>query len=253
MNEEPAAPRDALEFYPCLVDHAPASIYVNLRYATVDARPATADTRYTVTITLRDAGAHGIGTAAEAEAVNAYEEALIARGRDVGLVYAGRVRTRGTWEITFYGPTGQISTLSRETLTDHRLDAEFERDADWRYYRDLLLPDDERRQWMDDRRLVEILREQGDVLVSPRRVDHRASFTTQAACEAYIAAAAAEGFTLAEASQDTSGDAERPFAAVVHRDDTIELDHIHDVVMILVDAATAQSGRYDGWTAAITR
>src|SRR6476620_11710339 len=76
---------DALEFYPCLVDGAPASIYVNLRYQT-EAAP-DADTRYTVAVPIRDAGPHGIGTAEEGEVLNAWEEALIEQLRESGLVY----------------------------------------------------------------------------------------------------------------------------------------------------------------------
>jgi hypothetical protein len=37
----------------------------------------------------------------------------------------------------------------------------------------------------------------------------------------------------------------------VHRLDVTELDHIHEVVMILVDAATPLGGRYERWEAAI--
>lgn len=243
---------DDFDFYPCLVDGAPASIYLNLRFEREP--PPGADTRYTVTIQMRDAGPFGVGTAAEADDLSACEEALIARAAELGLVYVGRIRNRGTWEMTFHGPAGHAEILratAAQRVGDRHVDAGSEPDPDWRYYRELLLPDAERRQWMDDRRLVQILSEQGDALTTPRRVDHWAYFPSAQARDAFVAAAAAAGFTLERASEDPGRD--HPFGAQVSRIDPIELDHIHDAVMILVDAADAHGGDYDRWVTSIER
>ena len=232
---------DELDFYPCLVDGAPASIYVNLRYETETAPDA--DTRYTVAVPIRDTGTHGIGTAEEGDLLNAWEETLIERVRAAGLVYVGRVRNHGVWEVAFYGPAGQLETVrSAVALDDRKSDVRSELDPSWTYYRELLLPDAERKQWMDDRRLVQILREHGDVLVSPRAVDHYVRFEDAAKRDAFVAAVAAHGFVAHEADA---------LVAHVTRDDAIELDHIHDVVMILVDIAMPLAGRYERWTSAI--
>lgn len=232
---------DELDFYPCLVDGAPASIYVNLRYEAVTAPDA--DTRYTVAVPIRDTGSHGIGTAEEGEVLNAWEETLIERVREKGLVYVGRVRNRGVWEVAFYGPAGHVETVrSAVGLDDRKSDVRSEFDPSWTYYRELLLPDAERKQWMDDRRLVQILREQGDALVSPRPVDHYVRFDDTIKRDAFVAAVASQGFAAQEAE---------PVVAHVTRDDSIDLDHIHDVVMVLVDAATPLGGRYERWSSAI--
>lgn len=234
---------DDFDFYPCLVDGAPASIYVNMRFE--NAPPATQDTRYTVAILMREPGEHGIGTADEAAALNLVEEALMARAFALGLTYVGRMRSRGVWEVTFYGPRGHLGpmrSLATERAGDRRVAAIMNPESEWTYYRELLLPDAERRQWMDDRRMVQILSEQGDRLSTPRRVDHRLSFPDAAARDTFTATATAAGFTV-EADE---------LVARVHRVDPIELDHIHDVVMILVDAATPLGGRYERWEAGIT-
>jgi hypothetical protein len=241
---------DAFDFYPCLVDDAPASIYVNLRY---EHDQLAFDTRYTVAIRMREPDTHGIGTNDETGALNLVEEAAIATARELGVTFVGRIRTRGIWEIVLYGPPGHVDALhavAHERVGDRRIEVRSAADPTWIYYRELLLPDAERRQWMDDRRLVQVLREQGDVLVTPRRVDHWASFATAAARDAFIAAVTGNGFALAEAFHDTD-DTERPFGAWIHRIDSIELDHIHDVVMTLVDAALANAGTYDGWETSI--
>jgi len=234
---------DDLDFYPCMVDGEPASIYVNLRFE--NAPPATHDTRYTIAILMRERGEHGIGTEDEAIALNLIEEALMARAHALGVTYVGRLRTRGVWEVTFYGPRGHLSalrTLAVERADDRRVAAIMNPEPAWTYYRELLLPDAERRQWMDDRRIVQILREHGDRLSTPRRVDHHLTFPTTATRDTFVVAVRAAGFLV----DDSDG-----LGLRVHRVDPIELDHIHDVVMTLVDAATQVGGRYERWVAGI--
>ena len=234
---------DELEFYPCLVDGEPASIYVNLRFE--HARPDH-DMRYTVAILMRERGEHGIGTEAEAASLNLVEEALMARAHALGVTYVGRLRTRGVWEVTFYGPRGHLAplrTLATDRAGDRQVAAIMSPEPAWTYYHELLLPDAERRQWMDDRRIVQILREHGDRLATPRRVDHHLTFPTEATRDTFAAAVRTAGFTVEDAG----------LAVRAHRIDPIELDHIHDVVMTLVDAATQVGGRYERWEAGIER
>ncbi len=95
--------------YPCVVDGAPASIGVNLRFE--HAPPASHDTRYTLAILMREGGDQGLGTAAEVAALDLVEEALMPRAFALGLTYVGRLRTRGVWEVTFYGPRNHLTTL----------------------------------------------------------------------------------------------------------------------------------------------
>jgi hypothetical protein len=247
-------PDDAFEFYPCLIDGAPASIYVNLRYEGVTP-PTTADTRYSVTVRMTDRGPHGIGTAEEGEALDATEQSVIGRAEEAGLVYVGRTRSRGEWEMTFYGATGEADRL-RDAVAAHAAarttEVTTDYDPAWRYYAELLLPDAERKRWMDDRRMVDILTEQGTDVSQPRRVDHRASFSTEQARDAFVEAAVREGFTHEPRPVLRESSVERRFNAQVFRVDRIELDHIHDVVMTLVDAAATHGGVYDGWTAGIS-
>ncbi|MBA3541705.1 MAG: DUF695 domain-containing protein [Deltaproteobacteria bacterium] len=242
---------DDYEFYPCLVDGAPASFYVNLRFERA-APPPNDTTRYTIEIALLERGEHGIGTADEASAVNLVEEAILRGAEDLGITYVGRLRTRGYWEIVLYGPAGHLGALralASEHAADRRVVARSEHDPGWSYYRELLLPDAERRQWMDDRRMVEIIGDQGDRLVTPRRVDHRLAFPTPTTRDAFVAAATAAGFTAGSTADVADGDL--PHCVHVHRVDPIELEHIHDVVMTLVDAATPHGGHYERWVAGL--
>ena len=83
---------DAYEFYPCLVDGTPASIYVNLRFES--SPPPAADTRYTIAIAMREPGEYGIGTADKAGALD-----LVERDNAPGLLDRGEnlFRSRARW------------------------------------------------------------------------------------------------------------------------------------------------------------
>ena len=92
---------DEFEFYPCQVDGAPASIYVNLKFES-----STGGHRFTDGIAMRERGEHGRGIAEEAAALDLVEQALMARAAELSISYVGRVRTRGVWETVLYGPGG---------------------------------------------------------------------------------------------------------------------------------------------------
>jgi hypothetical protein len=245
-DDEDAA--DHWEFYPCVVDDRPASIVLNLRYES--ARP-TVETLYWVRIHMADADEHGMGSPLEADALRAVEEAIVAAATNEGLVYVGRVRTAGVWQLALYGVPGREHALDalarRAELGDRNVEIRSEPDRDWRYFREFLLPDAERRQWMSDRQLVFVLKQHGDVLTTPRRVDHWVYFESSSSREAFVQGATRAGFEL-----DHELDDER-FGAQVFRTDPVELDHIHGVVMTLSELAEEHGGDYDGWETHIVK
>ncbi|HEY1811147.1 MAG TPA: DUF695 domain-containing protein [Kofleriaceae bacterium] len=238
---------DEWEFYPCLVDDRPASIFLNLRYEQTRPSPPV-ETLYWARIHMADAGDHGMGTPSEAEALHRLEDAFIAAATKYGLVYVGRLRNAGNWQLTFYGAPDHddaLNALARAKLGERQFEIGSKPDADWTYYREFLLPDAERRQWISDRRLVGVLQEHGDVLATPRRVDHWVYFETAASRQGFVEGAIREGFALESLLDD---DASPPrFGAQVFRDDHVELDHIHAVVGTLLEIAEEHGGDYDGW------
>ena len=248
---------DDWDFYPCLVDGTPASIFLNLGFEAVAPLPAAA-TRYRVRIHMRDGDEHGMGSTTEATALHAVEDHLVASAVARGLRYVGRLRHHGVWELVFYGaaahqPALEAAVAAVDALGGRDVDVGVSDDAAWAYYTAFLLPDPERRQWMQDRRLVAVLEEHGDVGETPRRVDHWAYFPSAEARARFLAAAQAEGFVgeiEPEATDATPADPPR-YCAHVYRLDAAELSYIHDVVMGLVELAEEQGGDYDGWETSV--
>lgn len=240
---------DDWDFYPCRVDDGAASIFLNLRYER-EAPPASADTLFWVRVLMRDSTAHGMGSAEEAEALFRVEDVLTERASALGLVYVGRLRNLGVWQLTFYGPAqaeAALSAVAQEVTAaaNRRVEVGGKRDASWGYYRDFLCPNEERRQWMKDRQVVEVLEEKGDGLATPRRVDHWVYIPSDDARAAFIRAAAQEGFSVESTSEAPHAD--RRFGVALYRADSVDLEHIHGVVMTLRDLATPHGGDYDGW------
>jgi hypothetical protein len=235
---------DDWEFYPCRIDDYAASIVLDLRY---DGQPppAAATMLYRVRLPMREPDEHGMGTAGEAAAMNAFEAEVAKRATESELLYVGRIRTRADWELIFYGPPNAPIQAVRDVFVDRRTYLDVRPDADWGYYRDFLLPDDERRRWMQDRRLTEVLAREGDSLTTPRRVDHWAHFATAEARDRFVHAATQAGFQLQRAAEVQGK--QLAFGAQLYRVDAVELDHIHDVVMELVELAAHEGGSYEGW------
>ena len=254
MSDEPEI-RDAWEFYVCKVEDAPASFFLNLGFEP-HAPLRDADTLYVVRIELRDPDEHGMGSATEAELLRSIEDRIAEGAQATGLYYVARVRSEGVWQLTFYGRTGWIDALqpthtTLELLAGRTVAVRTMPDPDWGYYREFLLPDAERRQWIEDRHVVEALQDRGDPLTLARPVHHWAMFASASARAEFVADAEREGFVVAELVDTAEG--ARPFGARLARVDAVELDHIHDVVMALVELAARHGGAYDGWEAAACR
>lgn len=205
-----------------------------------------------VSIELTDAGEHGLGSEAEAEALAGIEEKLQAAFAEAGAWSVGRLRNNGNWQVFAYGAESvDVEAIAAGLLTDdpHNYGVVKQPDAEWGYYNTFLLPDDERRQWISNRAGVEALAENGAALDEKRRIDHWTHFAAADKREAFVAAAGAEGFEVHELSE-TDDDGTTWFWAQVHRSDTAELAELHKTVMSLVEFAEAQEGGYDGWEAA---
>ncbi len=238
---------DDWDFYPCRIDDYEAAILLDLRY---DGQPPPpeATTLYRVRIPMRDPDDHGMGTAGEVTAMNELEVGFIAELQRGGeLLYVARLRTRADWELVFYGAPerGPAIQAIRDVFVGRRTYLDVRPDPEWGYYREFLLPDDERRRWMADRRLTEVLAQDGESLTTPRRVDHWAHFATAQARDEFVRGVLDVGFELQRAAEVAGK--RLPFGAQVYRDDAVDLDHIHDVAMQLVAMAVGLGGEYEGW------
>jgi uncharacterized protein (TIGR01619 family) len=250
----PLDPRDVpdqWEFYFCQLEDVLASISVNLWF--LEAAPLeSADTLYTVRIKMLDPDSHGLGTSGEADALYRAELSVAEALAPLGLYFVGRMRTAGKWRLVFFGPPGRerdVGDTVSSWVGARQVDTIAKADPEWSFARDFLFPDEERQQWIRDRQVVERLRDRGDSLSAPRRVDHRIYFRQEAHRDAFLAEVRDLGFDVAPAAElvAAEGSDERVYLAQIARTDPVELDAIHEVVCTLRDVASRHEGTYDGW------
>lgn len=239
---------ESWDSYPATVDGSPASILVALHFEH-GPRPAGAETLCVVGVKMQDPGDHRMGTREEADSFAPFEDALT-KTLGEGFVAVGRMRSDSTWQLSYYGPKDSSETFL-DALREHApsIDREIwthiDHDPEWKYFTDFLLPDAERRQWMASSRLVDRLVEMEDRTELPRPVDHGLHFPTAEARSAFQKVAEAAGFQSPKPLQPASEDGS--FFVEVTREDPVELQHIHGVVMELVEHAEPLAGTYDGW------
>ncbi|MEM1210870.1 MAG: DUF695 domain-containing protein [Planctomycetota bacterium] len=243
------------DFYPDVIDGAHSSTFVDLGFA--DHLPLQDfPTRYTVTIQINQPGPHGMGSdREEVDRLNRFEDELYAKGSDAGLLPVGRIRHAGRWSISLMGPAGAEKALRNTAagLETHTVEVSSQLDADWSFYRKHLLPSSERMQWIRNRRVVDILIENQDVLDTPRPIHHWLYFASEEALQQVQATTTDLGFEVERSGRDGDQPDPLPWVLVVHRNDPASLKHIHAVTRKLGELAEHAGGRYDGWETPVIR
>jgi len=168
----------------------------------------------------------------------------------VGATYAGRFTQRGLREFYFYA----LDTLDyirpvRAAMALHPgydwlCQARF--DKDWTNYRQVLYPGPRELEWIQNRRLVDLLKEKGDPLKEARPIDHYMFFKTKSERESFLRDPLLAGFQILE-MPDVPGTGDLPFLLHVNRKDVPDYRFLDKTILPLWDAARKRGGKYDGW------
>lgn len=231
------------DFYLCQVDDALAMISLNLAWHR-SPRPKAADTVYYAWVPMTSPGHHGAGTAEEQERFSPVEDTFAQEAARLGLFYVSRMRNNSAWQLTFYGPPGLSDGFASLAGRFGASDTGAQEDNDWEYYFNFLSPDEERWAWIMDRRVVDQLASHGDLLETPRQVDHVVVCPTRSSADRFAAVISGAGFHIESVVKDPDGG---QFVVQFHRQDPVFLDHINAVAGQLRLQAQEAGGGYDGW------
>lgn len=244
---EPSPPAQ-WEFYPCDMEGSVAWIAVDLAVReTIDA--TVSPTLVSLRIELAE-HRDGVTTAAEFEVqeriVAAVETFVLPRrGR-----YVGHYTVDGVRYAFAYGDVDEptVSRLASELAAEHARTIGFfveNEPAHDAYFRNLV-PSEDDWQVINDLRVLDQLREHGDALTAPRRVDHLAYFTTEGAADAFAAWVGDEGFAVDEVvPASDAGDRSGLFCVRFCVDQVPTLGDLRSVE--LRRACAERGGEYDGW------
>jgi uncharacterized protein (TIGR01619 family) len=232
------------------VNKKPVSIIVDLGLAS----SAPQKTRPFVVIIrtkLLDPDANGMPGKIESKRLEQMENLLEEQmNSKTGAVYAGRYTQRGLREFYFYTlDTADYFFAIKTALagfTDYQWLCQAKEDKSWTNYFTVLYPPPLEFEKIQNRRLVDLLRDKGDGLKEVRRIDHFAYFKTKSKREDFLRSSGMESFIIAEIP-DTSENTAWPYKVHFYKDDVPDYTFIERVLIPLWERAKQFQGHYDGW------
>lgn len=245
------------DVYRAVVDDRPAVFLVDLaaaEYAPLDTHPI----RLQIRVKLSSAREDGLRDAGEADAINALEDALVQRlEARVDAVYVGRFTNAGHTVFVFYFPATHAEEVraSLDVMVGalpHGYQPEWltDEDADWEYYVEFLAPDLFAHQQIENRRLLDELVSQGDLLDSIRTIDHMAYFPDEDAATRGAEALTEAGFEVD--APDGPGEDGR-FALEFHRTEQLADGRPDEFTAEVLELVLPLDGEYDGWATIVVR
>lgn len=115
-------------------------------------------------------------------------------------------------------------------------------DPDWQGYLDFLYPSEEEMQVLQNERVLHHLKEAGDTLETPRRVDHWLYFPSVEALQQCKTAISTLNYQIEEESEQDG-----EWCLQIYRDDSVESVVIDAATLELFRLAREVGGNYDGW------
>ncbi len=201
-----------------------------------------------VNINLQKPGDDGLHDGEENSDLNEFEDAFETVVIELKGKYVGRCTGKGKRALYAYLPT---MTDTKEILEkalascakyDPELNLTF--NSDWSYYFEGLFPNPEELRVILNEQVLRSLEEGGDPLDSPREIDHWIYFPSEETMEVFKKGVVKDGFTV-RAEGKEGGDL--PYAIHIAREDAVDRDSIHDMVLDLFRKAEDLDGDYDGW------
>lgn len=224
------------DFYLTLLDGAPASVRVDLRWMT-EPLPVDCTHLHVAFLPMAEPEEHGMGGPVDRDRLEAVEQQVFERVRSAGGVPVGRLRNRGRWQLCAYGTEALEWQRWLAELGPEGTEIATQPDQHSAYLLSVLLPTPERQLWMLSRRTVDQLENHGDLLHLPRAVHHRFSFGAERPPAEFLAELRGRDFEVEVT----------PAGARSTRFDSVELEDIHPLVVEMVSLADHHGGEYEGW------
>jgi hypothetical protein len=185
------------------------------------------------------------GSAARAQAAHeAREQRLYELLHAVGARSVGSITSRQHRELYWYAPRAVAPSELFEPLAGPpQWQLGHEVDAEWRQYREMLLPSEADRRRMQIVRALAALAERGDLLEVERSVEYRAAFASRGDAERFLRQAGEAGFRPVGRPESASG-IWRAKVAMRHK---LSLAEIAPRVDQIGTLAAAYDGRYEGF------
>jgi hypothetical protein len=239
-------------FYPCRMGDHRASIFYD--HGIRDAINRLSQPHLLkLRVALRHPRPDGLSSAEEYEALSALDDELTAELARQGAVFVGRITVAGHRHFHCYADGSESEWISRLSPVGGRhgyalgfaLEPDAERSGYWRD----LFPTEDDWQVIQDLKVLESARTNGDDATIARSIEHWAYFPDRSAAQDFSAWAQSSGYGLraTEAADDGR------FCVRLSHEGTLYLDDITSHTINLRRRASALGGDYDGWETPICR
>jgi len=243
-------------FYFSNVDDIIGSFYIDLGLSKV-APLADKPNLVWVSVNMNNSREDGLSSNEEFDTLSAIEDRLqeyiINKHNST---YAGRLTTGGRRDFYFYmGDTILYDKTISESMvafSNYTFDFGIKEDKHWEQYFDFMYPNPRQLQSIQNRRVVDNLEKNGDLLTKARQVDHWIYFKTDSDRTDFLKRIEPLKFDIVSGDEKTSfGDF--PYKLHISRIDKVDLDSVDDYVLDLWEFANECNGDYDGWETSVEK
>jgi uncharacterized protein (TIGR01619 family) len=238
------------DYYYCLVDEKPAIVSVDLNL--VDIVPDAAYPHlFYVSIKVRKPSSDGFPTPSELVEMCRLEDAIMENlvPRQCA-IFSGRVTTNGARDLIFYvrniEATEVLVKAALKEFTDYSYECGSKEDSEWDFYIDFLFPNERELNAIYNHRYTAELAKMGDQAGLKRTVTHTLFFPDETARDNFIMKAIDDYYQVERIEIQPAAEKYR-WKTIVSRTENVELNHINEVTLQLLDLAKAQNGMYEGW------
>ena len=241
------------DFYQCLVNDKPASIYLNLGLAS-SAPLARYPELFYLRIPMRQPRADGLSSQEEFDALLQLEDTVVAAlSAENSMLYVGRLTSDGCRDLFFYSINDDIDEAvlenSLSAFADYAWEGGLNPDPDWETFFQLLMPSDEQLERIKNRRICDTLADQGEAFSTPREIMHWAYFATEPVALLYAGKVQEAGYQVQDVQQQD--DENERYGVRVSNVGIPSHQQIDEYTLPLFRAAAELGGRYDGWESSV--
>ncbi len=167
--------------------------------------------------------------------------------------YVGRVITQGSVTFIFYLQFTynwqDFLEYALDEFEGYEIESGYQDDSEWNYYQNLLFPTAKEWQIIQNHKVCDSLKANGDTLHQKRAIEHRIFFSDIDQKDAFIKEVEEEGFVHMEDISHEEG-----FDGVkIYRKDRPFYYDIDEITLYLIDTADKYGAQYDGWETSLVK
>jgi len=196
-------------------------------------------------IEIQNPSESGVPVDQEAELINELEDMIINEIEGIGY-NVGRVTTNGIRDLFFYfNNSFDLNSLAKPLFKEYGYNIgtfNLDEEEPWGFYFGFLYPNKYEIQHMGNRSVLDNLRESGDSLEDPRRVEHWIEFDDITDKIEFIKKVKSLNFKIEDEQEATD-----EIILQIYRTDRVDPQSINDITDMFVELVEEFNARYDGW------